>query len=561
MRRALFVAAALLATACTFDPTIPAGRISCEMDSDCTSGFRCVRLEPLASMGVCCREEQCRDIPPDGGGGSGGGAEVGAGGTGGGGGSKDGGTGGGGGSKDGGGGGAIDAPVVPGTDAGTRADAGPADTGLPPGKCRTSADCSGVTPVCDASGACRACADGECTAPTSRCVTSGAARGACVECIDSRDCANDPARPICSNNACGPCTQGAECSLKSTSTPACAGGRCVQCSVDGDCMGTSPRCNTTSHLCQSCTKNADCSGNTPLCDTTKGMCRACATSPECTTAMLLPLCSTSGTTAGACVQCTSNAQCSGTTPICNLSTGRCRACMGTDCATGFPGKTFCGSSGACVQCRAAADCSISTPVCTASNTCGPCSQDAQCAAPRPATPYCKPGGGPCVACTASTQCTASTAPICDATTFACRGCGSNTECSSRNGSLGNNLLRCGAGGVCVQCVGNADCPSSAPTCASNSCGPCASDAGCAGRSFTHCLSGGCVQCLANGDCANGQVCLGNHTCCTPNPNACDGIICGTVSDGCRNITCDNCLNDKHCDPKCSLCLTDTQSCP
>jgi Right handed beta helix region len=57
-------------------------------------------------------------------------------------------------------------------------------------------------------------------------------------------------------------------------------------------------------------------------------------------------CAATGTFAGQCVRCTSNAQCSGKTPICETATDTCRACAAdSECSAIGPG--VCGLDGSC----------------------------------------------------------------------------------------------------------------------------------------------------------------------------------------------------------------------
>jgi hypothetical protein len=103
--------------------------------------------------------------------------------------------------------------------------------------------------------------------------------------------------------------------------PACA------CIADTDCTGGA-RCNTNSGACVACLSDADCANN--------------ALGTHCDPAAVP---ANGGTPAPSCVQCTSNAQCSGATPVCNADT--CMVCaQNTDCPTGQlcakkDGATYC----------------------------------------------------------------------------------------------------------------------------------------------------------------------------------------------------------------------------
>jgi len=83
---------------------------------------------------------------------------------------------------------------------------------------------------------------------------------------------------------------------------------------------------------------ADCSGTAPICDETLHSCRACAGDPDCSVLSDTPFC----TAAGRCVACKKDVDCSGRTPVCG-SAGTCRACnANADCASGV-----CNPNGAC----------------------------------------------------------------------------------------------------------------------------------------------------------------------------------------------------------------------
>jgi hypothetical protein len=93
----------------------------------------------------------------------------------------------------------------------------------------------------------------------------------------------------------------------------------------------------------------------------------------------------------------------------------------------------------CVACDATHACPASAPLCSAESTCVGCSDEAACSR-LAATPHCGPSGA-CVACRPETasDCATPTAPVCDATSYACRAC--------REGDCGNGL--CAADGACI----------------------------------------------------------------------------------------------------------------
>ena len=57
--------------------------------------------------------------------------------------------------------------------------------------------------------------------------------------------------------------------------------------------------------------------------------------------------------------------------------------------------------------------------------------------------------------------------------------------------------------------------------------------------------GGTVQCTDT--CATGDKCYPNNACCTPNAQACQGKTCGSVSDGCNDmVSCGTCAAGEQC---------------
>ena len=249
--------------------------------------------------------------------------------------------------------------------------------------------------------------------------------------------------------------------------------------------------------------------------------------------------------------CTSNAQCGGTTPYCELPPGTC------------------------VQCLTSPNCSGQTPVCSPTAfTCGPCTSNTQCSG---TTPYCAPTGDPlagaCVACVTTAECdgTPTTAtPICNksgAGVDACRGCLSSAECVTAalepvcvtTGAHDGQCAQCstnadctasaatpvcvntGATNQCEQCGTNADCSGKTPICSSTyTCGPCTSDASCAAPTPA-CQTGGalqgeCTQCSAT----NTSQCTGATPSCNTTTGTCSG--CDVDTDCAKGNWCDESIH-------------------
>jgi hypothetical protein len=214
---------------------------------------------------------------------------------------------------------------------------------------------------------CAARTDGKTT-----CVASGSAAGQCVECAGDADC-KDPTKSFCVANACGGCQSApaTACSTRSAAKPVCStsgalNGQCVECAGDADCKDPTK---------SFCVANA---------------CGGCQSAPAtaCSTrSATKPVCSTSGTLGGQCVECSADADCKDPTKsfcVANAC-GGCQAAQATSCATRSATKPVCSTSGTlsgqCVACQVDADCTVpAAPICTASNTCTACTTDSQCVA-------------------------------------------------------------------------------------------------------------------------------------------------------------------------------------
>jgi hypothetical protein len=58
--RRLALAAASLAAACVFDPTIPSGRVICGGDPDCPRGYSCQSVDGTSvPVSICCKQKDC----------------------------------------------------------------------------------------------------------------------------------------------------------------------------------------------------------------------------------------------------------------------------------------------------------------------------------------------------------------------------------------------------------------------------------------------------------------------------------------------------------------------
>jgi Cys-rich repeat protein len=125
----------------------------------------------------------------------------------------------------------------------------------------------------------------------------------------------------------------------------------VHCSTQAQCVDAGASlCNVDAGTCVQCLSNADCSGSTPHC--LAGKCVSCTTDADCSSGMVcnmhIPRCAT---------QCTSGgAQCNGRP--CATDYGYCVECLqNLDCTNAS--LPYCyepPAIGLCVQCLTNADC-------------------------------------------------------------------------------------------------------------------------------------------------------------------------------------------------------------
>lgn len=224
--------------------------------------------------------------------------------------------------------------------------------------CVSNAQCAGMTPYCNTTtNACVAClGDVDCN-DGNECTTDACAGSACV--FTPRAVGALCATGFCDGSAspmCVACVSDMNCADgNACTTESCALNACVVVGVaagtpglcaDGDvCSGpmASPM-----NACVECVADAQCSGATPLCSA--NVCVPCASDfggAGLTCPMDLPLCVRDGATAGTCIRCTSNNDCTGNPsgPICDTATGSCgNACvLDTDCTT----EEWCTASRVC----------------------------------------------------------------------------------------------------------------------------------------------------------------------------------------------------------------------
>lgn len=345
--------------------------------------------------------------------------------------------------------------------------------------------------VCNAEGRCEA----GCREPDTRCSLGRicVAGTGCVECQEDAQCG--PGH-VCANDACVPgcsaanpvCPQGTVCDVNA--------GRCVGCVDQGDCT-TAPLllCDPASQTCVECIGASDCHDPMkPVCDPTSHTCVRCAGDSDCpagsvcTNNACVPGCSASHpcptgqvcTAGGQCVQCESDANCSGATPRCDVGSHTCVPCL-PGASDNCPAGQYCRNDFVCERgCKTGADCP--SGVCQADHSCAACTRDNECAAGR----VCQ--NGTCIdACSPTAA------------------CGAGLDCCSGHcKNFQNDVANCGACGH--TCSGGQAC-----------CG-----AGCADLQNDPNNCGAC-----------GTVCGAGATCCAGQCKALNTLAnCGTCGNAC-----------------------------
>ena len=152
----------------------------------------------------------------------------------------------------------------------------------------------------------------------------------------------------------GAAVGGAGCTKRNPDVCCTSPDDCAAVGLPNDSTCASGLACSSDHSCEpsGCGSDADCSGTTPVC--TGGFCVACDDTHGCTSAA----------------------------PVCELSAEpvTCGDCgSDTDCA-GYSATPHCGSAGACVACANSTQCANPTPICgSATNTCEGCTLDTDCA--------------------------------------------------------------------------------------------------------------------------------------------------------------------------------------
>jgi hypothetical protein len=385
----------------------------------------------------------------------------------------------------------------------------------------------------------------------------------CAECTDNNQC-EDPSKSVCDDTGtCVGCTVNSECS---GDTPLCDGvsGTCVSCINDNNCG--SNRCDTDTHTCVGCFDNDQCThlgdgyfcdlegtmecihcfvddndgltnplclnDNYPLC--VNGHCKQCETGGDCENMFGYPtICSLDGMCVqcvlgeneticdnipgthcgpfGNCVQCESNTDCNDDPSNYCSSGGQCVECNWDIDCNGNSNGHLC-SAGHCVECIQDTDeeaCGGSRDICNTLGHCVSCLYDDDCADEF----ICSESRGVCVQCEPEPN-----SQICNAN-------GYWVECVDDEGCDDEDFPFCNrAGGVCVQCIADIDCPeellcSELGICGNSECfshhgcvGECGEDVPCACIAGVCTTDGGRVECTIDNDCEGTDICSSNLTC-------------------------------------------------
>ena len=374
-------------------------------------------------------------------------------------------------------------------------------------------------------------------------------------------CSEEAAALVCQSAVCdeaddrcgyddghGPCTV-------ETGPVVCRSGACSEnglcqpaegCNVDADC-GAGKWCEQSSSTCRPQLENgsrlpkdpphedptldgncSDAAGAlvcaSGVCDTRDDRCGFDDGIGPCTASDAASVCRSgrcgaTGNAKGTCVECTTNAHCSGTTPVCDRANGNC------------------------VECTSSDDCGGTTPLCDLDHTrCVGCDGDNGSSAshpcPDPAAPFCALAGdnqGTCGKCGSDADCEGHGGTICDTEGGLCQtGCTIDADCPMTdwcnddehactpklpNGtplpSTPDRVSKCN------EVVGSAVCESGVCDPADDACGLEVGDGPC--ENTEQCRAGGCNAetqlcesgCTSNADCATSEYCETASGACLP----------------------------------------------
>lgn len=214
---------------------------------------------------------------------------------------------------------------------------------------------------------------------------------------------------------------------------------------------------------------------------------------------------------GICVECISDVQCTGATPVCNTSSNECVECN-------IDGE--CGNNEVCTD-----------HVCVSTG----CTVNADCT--NPSLPFCEPISGTCIECNNNIDC--GPGQNCISGECVSTACTVNGDCTDPAAPL------CDTGsGVCVECLGTGDC-NVGDVCDNNVCvgGTCTDNVDCTNPAKPICDNNQCHECVTALDCTGNPIYNGNgQTLCDANQECVECINdndCGIVGETCQNGICCN----------------------
>ncbi len=367
----------------------------------------------------------------------------------------------------------------------------------PSGGCNVDADCATGNWCLESTHTCKPTLSNGTPLPTDASHMSPKLDGTCTTAAATLVCTSG----VCDtkDNECGyangdgPCT-GGNGDLVCRSGNCGSNGTCVGCTMDSQCSGATPVCNTTSGLCVQCTSSTQCSSGTPVCDATSSTCVPCngdngstASDPCSTTSE--PFCFLSGSMMGQCGKCATDSDCQGHTgDICDTTSGLC--------VTGCDSDAQCGATQWCNNPPGAA---------------GTCVPKLSNGTPLPGTP------SDVSTCTTAVGMRVCVSGVCDTKDNACGyangdgPCGGNAQC--RDNTCDPSTMTC--------------MPSTSSSSSSGSAGMCVTDSDCPSSEF--CQGGNCVPLLPIG-----KACTRSSQC---QSDDCDQNVCSTVIGSGNGVIC------------------------
>ncbi|MCK5798416.1 MAG: hypothetical protein KAI47_14595 [Deltaproteobacteria bacterium] len=398
--------------------------------------------------------------------------------------------------------------------------------------------------------------EAKCTAEAAYLCVTDTQENKCVECKEDGHCAGNPAAlgPKCDQGYCS-CATNDECKANKNGKTCDTQNKLCSCTADTECT-TPEKCVGSlfgAKICAiPCAKDGDCSGTTPKCEKATGRCVACLADTDCTEEGATHC----NTALGQCAQCNDATHCAGNISGNACVDGSCSCAKDGDCAATSWGpkcitkKSLFGEYKEC-GCNQTTECAANQngPTCFDSfNKCS-CDDDAKCTTtglnkcnfPYGGATYkhcqkacttnpdcakikdlnvCNTTNGKCVGCLLDTDCT-SQKPFCSSTVGSCVACKIDTDCKSPG------LPFCSAKGACVECKADPDCATnqSGSKCAEGACG-CDADTDCKTNAWGNkCVAGSSGKSCG---CSAAQECTGNQ-----NGTQCDSSysICTCKADG------------------------------